>query len=54
MEALTTLLLIAYYLLTGLYILVAACVASSCLLAVGWVFVRGLARDAIDSITFGT
>jgi hypothetical protein len=54
MEALQTLLLIAYYLLTGLYILVAATVASSCLAAVSFVFLRGLARDALDSITYGT
>ena len=48
------LLLIAYYLLTGLYILVATCVASSCLVAVSVVLVRGLARDTLDAITYGT
>lgn len=54
MEALQTLLLIAYYLVTGLYILVAATVASSCLAAVTFVLLRGLAQDTIDSITYGT
>ena len=54
MEALQTLLLIVYYLVTGLYILVAATVASSCLAAVSFVLLRGLARDTIDAITYGT
>jgi hypothetical protein len=46
--------LIAYYVLTGLYILLATCVATACLAAVSCVVLRGLARDTIDAITYGT
>ena len=52
MEVLAIPLLATCYLVTGLYALLAAAVASCCLLAVGGVLLRQLGRDAIDSITY--
>lgn len=54
MEALTGLLLVAYYVVTGLYLLVALGVAASCLFAVGTLLIRQVARDAIDYGTYST
>ncbi len=54
MELLAIPLLTACYLVTGLYALLAAVVASCCLAAVGAVLVRRLGQDALDTITHGS
>ena len=54
MEALASLVLVTCYVVTGLYVVVAACVASCCLFAVGAPLVREVAREAIDYVTYGT
>jgi len=53
-EALASLVLVTCYVVTGLYVVVAACVASGCLFAVGALLVRDVARDTIDYVTYGT
>jgi hypothetical protein len=54
MHVLTLPLMVVYYLVLGLYVLIAACVAASCLAAVSTLLVRQAARDAIDYLTYPT
>jgi hypothetical protein len=53
-EVLAGLLLVTYYVVTGLYVIAATCVASSCLVAVGTLLIRQVARDTIDYVTYGS
>jgi len=51
-EVLASLLPVTYYVVTGLYAVVATCIASSCLVAVGTVLVRHLVPDNIETLTY--
>jgi len=52
MHGLVTALLVVYYVVVGLYALIAAGVATSCLTAVTIVVIRQMAGDAVDTVTY--
>jgi hypothetical protein len=52
MHGLATALVIVYYVVLGLYALIAAGVATSCLVAVTVVVIRQLARDVVDAVAY--
>jgi hypothetical protein len=54
MHLLSVPLLVIYYVVMAVYLLIAAGVATSCLVAVGAILVRRLAGDAVDYFTYPT